>query len=222
MDSVKLHQLQVVVFRDYVNQSHLRVHLVYFKIRRPRKLKKRGDSGLSIGFGGDGHLQGGLAGFGGLPRHPGTVQSARPFSAERHVFSSDQPLPASTGLDVVTNMGKPSIPTNTFSFGGFGQLPPGSGGFNFGTSESQKQEQLSTDHKEPGQTENLATTLSTLKLDTTAEEEILPIHMSGQIQTSLGYVRAAPEPPGKEKVEKLTDINRWDSSWLVHEQGEEV
>ena len=85
-----------------------------------------------------GQAHSGFAEFDVTPRRdPDAVQSARLFSGDRHVFSSDQPprfggfgqaRPASTGLGVCTNRGKSFIPTNTFSFGGFGQPPPSSTG----------------------------------------------------------------------------------------------
>ena len=213
-----------------------------FQSQVATQAKETADSGFGIGFGGGSAFQGqahsGFAGFDVTPRrNPDAVQSARLFSGDRHVFSSDQPPrfggfgqapPASTGLGVVTNMGKSSIPTNTFSFGGFGQPPPSSTGdvgswggsvsrgFSFGTSVSHTQKQMSTDQDQlcHPEMESLTATMSSQKLDITAKEKEMEQRIPRQMQTSLDDVGAPPEPSEKEKGKELTDVNRrssWDS-----------
>ena len=210
-----------------------------FQSQVATQAKETGVSGFSVGFGGGSAFQGqahsGFAEFDATPRRdPDAVQSARLFSGDRHVFSSDQPPrfggfgqapPASTGLGVVTNMGKSSIPTNTFSFRGFGQPPPsstgdvgfwggsGSRGFSFGASVSHTQEQMSIDQEQPCQTEmqSLTAALSSQKLDFTTKEKGMEQGIPGQMDTSLDDVGAPPEPSEKERGKELTNVNRWDS-----------
>ena len=210
-----------------------------FQSQVATQAKETGVSGFSVGFGGglafQGQAHSGFAEFDVTPRRdPDAVQSARLFSGDRHVFSSDQPprfggfgqaRPASTGLGVVTNMGKSSIPTNTFSFGGFGQPPPSSTGdvgfwggsgsrsFSFGASVSHTQEQMSTDQEQPCQAEmqSLTAALSSQKLDFTTKEKGMEQGIPGQMETSVDDVGAPPEPSEKEKGKELTNVNLWDS-----------